>query len=295
MEACSYLQEANLYADAKIACEMALLKDPYSHNALSRLVVCYLRLNDFTAAADANRKMIITCEPAYKRPKHDKAFAKSARKTLIEIKKTLNEAEVPFFLVAGTLLGCIRNDGPLDHDKDLDIGFMTDISNKTIIEALRANIDFRCPLAYSDDDIYFGVSHGSTGIDVFRHEIDSDHIWCGFNRHPGYMKWQFTRFTLTQQTVFGLSFFVPDNPGLYLKETYGDWEKPDTGFVSVLSSPARFDTDDEFLRYISYSRLWLAIHRRDAQLLNRIFEQTPKNVRSDSVLYERLLFLTELP
>lgn len=291
LEACSYLQDANLYTDAKSACEIALELDPTCRQALPRLVVCNLRLHNYTAAADYNRKMIMECEPAYRRPKYDKGFVKTATKSLIELHKTLNEAQIPFFLVAGTLLGCIRNNGVLAHDKDLDIGITGDVSNKDILEALRANTEFTCPLTYSEDSIYLDVSHGPTGIDIFRHEQNERYIWCGFDRHQGSMKWRFTPFDFIQQTFFGLPFNIPDQSARYLTETYGDWEKPDTGFASVLSSPARFDTDDEFLRYMSYSRLWLAIHRKDIDLLNRIHEQTPKNVRNDSELYERLVFL----
>ena len=292
MEVTACLQQANLYAEAKIACEIALKQEPTSHAALSRLIVCNLWLHDYTAAANVNRAMIMACEPAYERPTHDKAFARSATKALIEIQKTLSEANVTFFLIAGTLLGCIRDKGPLAHDKDVDIGFMSDVSNKTIIEALRANTEFTCPLNYSEDDIYFGTSYQSTGVDLFRHEINADYIWCGFARHPGCMKWQFTPFGLKQETYFDLPFNIPDNPSLYLMETYGDWQIPDTGLTSVLSSPARFDMEDEFLRYISYSRLWLAAHRKDITHLNRIFEQTPEAVRQDAPLHERLIILS---
>lgn len=293
MEAANYLQHARLYAEARRAYERALKQDPASDKAKLGLVSAYLRLHEHTAAADAQRRVIMDCKPTYKRPIHDEAFAKSARETLIEVQKTLDDAGIPFFLIAGTLLGCIRENRPLPHDKDLDIGIIGEVSNHDIIEALRANIEFSCPLTYTEDDLNLGVAHGSTGIDVFRHERTADYIWFGFDRHSRCMKWRFTPFGFEQRVFFNLPFTIPDNPELYLTETYGLWEKTNTGFSSVLSSPARFDVDNEYLRYMAYYRLWLATHRRNREHLDQIFQQAPRHVRQDGALYERLIFLTQ--
>ena len=294
MEACAYLQEARLFVEAKAASERALQKDSTSHEAKSRMVGACLRLHDYAAAANAQRRIIMECKPKYKRPMHDDTFTKSAAKALIEVQKILGEAGVPFFLVAGTLLGCIRDKGPLPHDKDLDIGIIDEVSNRDVIETLRANSEFSCPLLYTEDDINLSVSHnGVTGIDIFRHERTGNSIWFGFDRHPGCMKWRFTPFGFKQQTFFNAPFIIPDKPERYLTETYGSWEKTDTGFSSVLSSPARYDVDNEYLRCMAYYRLWLAIHRCNREHLDKIFSQTPEYVRQDSVLYERLIFLTQ--
>lgn len=293
MEACAYLQEARLFAEVRTASERALKQDSTSHEAKSRMVSACLGLHDYTAAADAQRRVIMECKPKYKRLMHDDTFAKSAAMALIEVQKTLGDTGIPFFLVAGTLLGCIRDKGPLPHDKDLDIGIIGEVSNSDVVEALRANSDFTCPLFYSEDDINLSVSHnGTMGIDIFRHERTDNSIWFGFDRHPGCIKWRFTPFGFEQRTFFNAPFIIPDEPERYLRETYGSWEKTDTGFSSVLSSPARYDVDNEYLRCMAYYRLWLAIHRRDKDHLDKIFSQTPEYVRQDSLLYERLVFLT---
>ena len=290
-EIITHLEEAKLYADARKACELALQKKPGSLSLVEKLASANLWLHNYEAAAALKRKVIMEFKPSYKRPVKDTSFAKSATETLIEIHTTLSAKNLPFFLVGGTLLGFVRDNGVIPHDKDVDIAVMEDVSNKEIIEALRSNIDFTCPLTYSDDDIYLCVSHGSTGIDVFRHETDREYTWCGISRHPGCMKWRYSSFGLEEITILNLPFKVPQNRTLYLSELFGEWETPDIGYQSVLSSPARFDTNHNFLLYMSYYRLWLAAHKRNMNLLNRTLEQTPEDVRNDAALYERLTFL----
>ena len=286
-----YFQEAKMYAEVNQACTLALQHKPDSQSLLEALASSHLWLHDFDNAAAVKRKVIMTCTPAYERPVKDTAFAKSATKTLIEIHETLSSAGVPFFLVGGTLLGFIRDNGVIPHDKDVDIGVMDEASNRDVIETLRANIEFTCPLTYSDDDIYLNIVHGSTGVDLFRHERRGDYVWCGIRRDPGFMKWRYTPFSFQQTEILDRSFAVPDDCPQYLRDLFGDWETPDVGYQSVLSSPARFDTDQQFLLYMSYYRLWLAAHRKDMDLFNRTLEQTPDEVRNDSELYERLIFL----
>ena len=292
-EIITHLEEAKLYADIRKACELALQKKPESQTLVEKLASANLWMRDYENAAALKRKVIMEFEPSYKRPVKDTSFVKSATETLIEIHKTLSAENVPFFLVGGTLLGFVRDNSVIPYDKDVDIAVMDDVSNREIVETLRANIEFTCPLTYSDDDIYLCISHGSTGIDIFRHETDEDYIWCGIGRHPGFMKWRYTPFGLEQTTILDRQFYVPDNCPLYLSDLFGQWETPDIGYQAVLSSPARFDTDHSFLLYMSYYRLWLAAHRKNIDLLNRTLEQTPDDIRNDSELHERLVFLTE--
>jgi len=292
-ELITYFQEAKMHDEVRRACTLALQHKPQSQSLMEALASSHLWLHDYETAANLKRSVIMTCEPTYTRPVKDEAFAKSATKTLIEIHETLTAAKIPFFLVGGTLLGFIRDNGVIPHDKDVDIGVMDDVSNKDVIEAMRNNIEFTCPLTYADDDIYLNVSHGSTGIDVFRHERDNDHIWCGINRRAGAMKWRYRAFGFKQAEILDRTFAVPDDCPQYLTDLFGAWETPDVGYQSVLSSPARFDTDHHFLRYMSYYRLWLAVHRKNTDLLNRTLEQTPEDVRNDSELNERLAFLNQ--
>ncbi|MCC7795117.1 LicD family protein, partial [Escherichia coli] len=53
----------------------------------------------------------------------NKNFSVNAAKiALLGLKKILDANKIQFFLVSGTLLGCIRDKKLLKHDKDIDIG-----------------------------------------------------------------------------------------------------------------------------------------------------------------------------
>ena len=56
--------------------------------------------------------------------------------TLLEIKKLLDELGIRFYLMAGTLLGIIREDRLLPWDNDIDIGLLADYKNKKLREAI---------------------------------------------------------------------------------------------------------------------------------------------------------------
>ena len=196
------LYKAGKYSEALEAYEISLRYDSLSVKALSALSMCHLKLKNYCAAADVNREKIMRCSPQIHLAKSSQEFVESARKALIQIHTTLHEAKVQFFLVAGTLLGCIRNKAPLAHDRDVDIAIMSSVTNKAIIEALRANNEFSCPLYYTEDDTYLCVAHGNTGIDIFRHERIGNYLWSGFSRNLGDMKWRYTPFELQEKKNF---------------------------------------------------------------------------------------------
>lgn len=288
------LLKAGEYTEALKAYKLATSQNSSSAKALSELSMCYFLMKNYRAAADTNREKIMRCTPEAHFTKQSQKFVKTAQAALIEIHKTLKAVEVPFFLVAGTLLGCIRDKTPLAHDRDVDIGVPEKVSNKTIIEALRANSEFSCPLYYTEDDMYLCISHHKFGIDIFRHERSGNHIWCGFSRNLGDMKWRYTPFSLREKIILGLPFLIPDNTELYLRENYGSWEKTDKAFSSVLSSPARYDVDEDILRFLSHSRMWLIAHKKDVDLTRRLIAQTPPIVKNDLDLINRILEITQL-
>ena len=289
MECGSILSGAGKWSDATNAYKIALLREPSSLNARMGLVKCYRKSNSNGAAADAYRDIIMQCTPPFELRKYNRSFVSAAQKSLIEIHSTLSQKRVRFFLVAGTLLGCIRNKAPLAHDRDVDIAVMEDVSNRDIIEVLRANNEFSCPQHYSEDDTYFTIAHNNIAIDVFRHIAENNHIWCGLSRHHGDMKWRYTPFGLREHLIFDLPFAVPDATQRYLSENYGDWKTKDTGFSSVLSSPARYGVDKQVIRYFAYARLWLMAQKKDPDLINKHIEQSPIEVKSDTDLLIRLL------
>src|SRR5690606_37477131 len=54
-------------------------------------------------------------------------WSAAARQALLDLRSDLSRADVKFFLVSGTLLGCVREGNILGHDKDIDVGVMEDV------------------------------------------------------------------------------------------------------------------------------------------------------------------------
>ena len=55
---------------------------------------------------------------------------KKEEKDLLRLKSILDEIDVPFFLIEGTLLGAMRDGTLIEYDKDFDIGIDIDVDNK---------------------------------------------------------------------------------------------------------------------------------------------------------------------
>lgn len=294
LQASSYIKlgdiffKAGLFLDAQHTFEQAVPLLPTSSSARRSLSLSYYMQQKFSAAADTNRDIILKCRIKKHWPKESEKFVQAAQKSIIAVHNTLSEENIPFFLIAGTLLGCIRDQTPLAHDRDVDIGILKNVSNKEIIEALRTNNDFSVPLYYTQEQMYLTVEYKGTPIDIFRHEVKEDYIWCGISRDPRDMKWRYTPFNLKKIKVLGLWLHAPNQPEKYLYENYGDWKKPDKSYSSVLSSPARYDIDQEVLRYFSHSRLLFAAYKKDIDLLNSVVAQTPEAIKNDTEIIERI-------
>ena len=295
IEAADMLFAAGKYGQAITAYQSAINLDPTSYYPRGQLARCYRKHNhNYFNAASTVREMIMNSKPPFSvrsllRPQQFKDLAKKA---LIDIQKTLNDAGIKFFPVAGTLLGCMREHEPLANDRDVDIGILEDVSNQDIVETLRAKNSFACPLHYSKDAIFISVHHGLIPIDIFRHEASDGFMWCGISRHKGDMKWRYTPFDLKEKLFFDLPFYVPQDPVTYLRENYGAWEKPDPSFSSVLSSPARFDVSPDTMRYFAYSRMSLATFKKDPNHTRSIIGQTPDIVKEDRELIRRVIELS---
>ena len=285
-------EQAHYLADAQRAYATAISIAPSSRLARAKSSLCFYKAQDFLNAADANRSTIMNCDIPETSNDDGSSFTKLAEHTLVKIHDILQRAGVSFFLVAGTLLGCIRNNAPLPHDRDVDIGIPEKMSASTIMEAFRGDPEFSVPVTYSDDDILFYVYHQHMPIDIFRHETIDNWMWCGLSRDTNDMKWRYSRFKLTPLRIIDREFLVPAPTAIYLKENYGDWETPQVAYSSVLSSPARFHVSTDVLRYFAHSRLSMALHKRKPDVLRAVIRQTPSFIRNDAELMDRVMTLS---
>lgn len=99
-----------------------------------------------------------------------------AAKALSDLKRYLDKAQIPFFLISGTLLGCIRENKLLGHDKDIDIGVWEDQTLENLQDIFRKSGCFYTLPIYSPDILVIRHVNGIT-IDIFIHYREQNSYW----------------------------------------------------------------------------------------------------------------------
>lgn len=152
---------------------------------------------------------------------------------LKSIKKCFDEHQLPFFLISGTLLGCIRENKLLGHDKDIDIGVWDTHTVTQLKELIKNSGCFYILPIYSQDILVVRHVNGIS-IDIFIHYKTENDYW-----HAGRKcVWHNTPFKLVPHSFLGEEYLIPENYQLYLEENYGqDWLIPKIDFDSALDTP----------------------------------------------------------
>lgn len=182
-----------------------------------------------------------------------KAWVNDARVTLKDLKAVMDAVGVEFFLISGTLLGAVRENDILGHDKDIDVGVMdTPGLDKTALEtALRGSGKFSVK-PYQVPTL-LRVQHASgVMIDVFWHRLED-----GLIVHEGMKsKWWNAPFDLVDLPFLGDTYRGPDNYSRYLGENYGNWEKPDAEFETFVDTPNMVVTSEGEIVWYYYCKLF---------------------------------------
>jgi hypothetical protein len=178
------------------------------------------------------------------------AWSLGAERALLDLKADLDAGGFPFFLISGTLLGCIREGHLLGHDKDIDVGIPADVEMEALRAHLRTTGRFRIrPLPVQT--VVRAIHANGTSIDIFRHWPEGGHMI-----HQGQKaNWVNAPFTLKPHAFLGTKFQVPGNPELYLAENYGDWKTPAKDFDTVVDTPNMTVTDREHFIWYCYTGL----------------------------------------
>lgn len=158
---------------------------------------------------------------------------KMAHRALSDLKLIFDQNDIDFFLISGTLLGCIREGTLLPHDKDIDIGVDFNIDFNLVIKILSSCGFFYILPKRSDNLIRIKHVNGIS-IDVFRHFKNANDYWHGGVKSV----WHNTEFNLILYPFLGDNYKVPENYELYLTENYGkNWRKPQIDFDSTIDTP----------------------------------------------------------
>ena len=159
--------------------------------------------------------------------------SKRAEEALIGLNNFFNANDIEMFLVSGTLLGCIRENSLLGHDKDIDVGIWDGCDRTQLLKLIRQSGLFTELSSRSNEILRLKHING-INIDVFYHFREADDYWHGGVK----MKWHNTPFSLEKRTFLNETFLIPSNAELYLVENYGDdWKEPITDFDSAFDTP----------------------------------------------------------
>lgn len=151
---------------------------------------------------------------------------------LADLKKALDHKNIPFFLISGTLLGCIREGKLLGHDKDIDVGVWDEYSYEELANYLATSGYFYVVPTRTKHLVMLKHVNGIV-IDVFIHYREPNDYW-----HAGVkIKWHNSPFNLVYTNFLGQQYLIPENYDLYLTENYGDWRTPKTKFDSAFDTP----------------------------------------------------------
>jgi hypothetical protein len=195
-----------------------------------------------------------------------------AQIALCNLKQEFERMNEQFFLISGTLLGCIREQDFLAHDKDIDVGVLESVSLKKITDCLRGSGNFTIQHHVTDRVIQVRHFNG-VYIDIFSHwERD------GKFHHSGLRTgWMNTPFKLKKTIFVGEDYLIPDDPELYLSENYGsDWVIPKIDYDTFNDTLNMYVTDENSLycyyltaladyyvdnRLVKYKQVWSALKK----------------------------------
>lgn len=181
--------------------------------------------------------------------KGERKFSSNAALALSDLNQAFSELGVRAFLISGTLLGKVRENGIIGWDKDIDVGYFSEECEVDLEACFMRHGKFRLGKVDLTSDRLRLIHVNGTWIDVFPHYLEGGKRW-----HDGTAtRWWNMPFELDQTEFLGIKQYIPDNPELYLEENYGDWRKPNPFFDARIDAPNVEVTDpDHFLSLVYF-------------------------------------------
>lgn len=196
-----------------------------------------------------------------------RSWQDKAALALSQLKEDLGKHDIEFFLVSGTLLGCIREGAILGHDTDIDVGVMPDVTMKSLRNAIKHSSRFKLQEIVSENTLYVMHPNG-VKIDVFRHYEESGKLYHGGIK----CRWWNTPFELVSANFLDNEYLVPVDYDAYLKENYGNWKIPIYDFDTFLDTPNMTVTDRAKMSLFFMAKSIEAWRRKDKERHLKYYE-----------------------
>jgi tetratricopeptide (TPR) repeat protein len=183
----------------------------------------------------------------------------NAELALSQIKKVFKKNQIEFFLISGTLLGLIRENKILGHDKDLDIGIWDCHNIDDIKKLIERSGTFEI-LPIRSPKVLRVRHFSSVCIDIFIHEIKDEKVFHGGVKSI----WENSKFDLIPAQFLNGTYQIPENYDLYLTENYGeDWKIPKIEFDSSIDTPNVKITNPYEMTAYCYQKLFISYSQKN--------------------------------
>lgn len=150
--------------------------------------------------------------------------ASIAKQNLLDFKKVLDERNIKFLIMHGTLLGAIREHDFIKHDIDIDT---CTLSEEKLIEAIPALDKVGLKLCRYESNILYSFIRNGVYIDVYIVNKLKGLISPFYVRYLHYIiPRKFFRYTKST-SFLGETFYIPNHSTELLKFWYGEnWRTP---------------------------------------------------------------------
>lgn len=177
-----------------------------------------------------------------------------AKATLADFAGLFPVTTLRWFVVSGTFLGLIRENGFLAHDYDIDLGvFEDEVDIPAILATIEASDHFVLKKYDYHQSALFAPKTRTQNVDVpyiiklvhvtgihidlFIHYHDTtsnfEIVWHGSSLH----RWENSVFDIVPYPFYDQEVLGPADADRYLTENYGDWRTPMTQFNCTTDTP----------------------------------------------------------
>ena len=161
------------------------------------------------------------------------------RRGLIRLHKHLSRTTFAdkYWMVMGLLLGCMRDGEPIAWDRDSDFGFMEEDLPVflTAMRKLRSEgYNLRPPQVNNDGrTTMWTLKHEAVRYDFFQFDRSGANVrWYFHQRKPPLeLINEVPAHGFAAFELYGRRWLIPDNAEDVLTRIYGDWRKPNPGYL----------------------------------------------------------------
>lgn len=218
-------------------------------------------------------------------PKRATMNRESAQAAYHTARAALTTVGAPGFLAFGTLLGHIRENDFIGHDRDIDLGLMQAnalrVGKDAIVSAMTEHGFRQIEGSVGNRAINLAFAHASgIAVDLYEHFEADGQIVSGIEVGGDALLWAFTPFALIETHWQGAPVLMPGATERYLAEAYGDWRRPEPRFEATFWAPNVVGGFPPLSRCYAYLKTLDALREGDRETtcahLDRILALDPK-------------------